>query len=223
MLQGRAHDGDSLQQVEAQVQLHQAGHIEGVGGDAFVCEVVVRHPDVLQLGQTGQEALRQRVDGVVLHVELVQLFRERLRDLRKYWRFVEERGSFTQTSEPLQADDDLCQLVAADVQHREGFQGLQGGPHVCDGIVMEVQEGEVVHSFQVCDCHLGSMGKQFQRAPACTDHQTLPFQSCCDLFSGLSGCEGGLQECWSGYCVGGTNALAPPASEKPEKYRNIKK
>lgn len=59
----------------------------------------------------------------------------------------------------LQTADDLCQLVAADVQHREGFQGLQGGSHVCDGVVMKVEEGEVVHSFQVCNRHLRLTGK----------------------------------------------------------------
>lgn len=83
VLQRRAHGGDSLQSVVAQVQLHQAGHVEGVGRDARVCELVVSHPDILQLGQTGQEALWERLDGVALHVELVQLFRERVRDLRK--------------------------------------------------------------------------------------------------------------------------------------------
>lgn len=94
VLQRRAHSGDSLQPVEAQVQLHQAGHVKGVGGDALVCELVVRHPDILQLGQTGQEALWERSDGVVLHVELVQLLRERVWDLRKHQRFVGEQGWF---------------------------------------------------------------------------------------------------------------------------------
>lgn len=47
--------------------------------------------------------------------------------------------------------------------------------------------------------------------------KTLPVQSCCDLFSGLADCEGGLKECWSSYCVVGINALVPPTSEKPKK------
>lgn len=83
VLQRRADGGDPLQPVEAQVQLHQAGHVEGVGGDAGVRELVVSHPHVLQLAQTGQEALWEGLDGVVLHVELVQLFGERVWDL---WR-----------------------------------------------------------------------------------------------------------------------------------------
>lgn len=107
VLQRRAHNGDSLQPVEAQVQLHQAGHVKGVGGDALVCELVVRYPDILQLGQTGQEALWERADGVVLHVELVQLLRERVWDLRKHQRFVGEQGWFGLMGY-LQSDGDLC-------------------------------------------------------------------------------------------------------------------
>lgn len=53
VLQRRADGGDPLQPVEAQVQLHQARHVEGVGGDAGVRELVVSHPHVLQLAQTG--------------------------------------------------------------------------------------------------------------------------------------------------------------------------
>lgn len=92
VLQGRAHGGDSLQPVEAQVQLHQAGHVEGVGGDALVSELVVRQPDILELGQTGQETLWEGVDGVVVHVELVHLFREGVWDLRGHRRLVAEQG-----------------------------------------------------------------------------------------------------------------------------------
>lgn len=51
MLQSGAHRGNPLQLIEAQVQLHQPGHIEGVGRDSLVCELVVAHPDVLQLGE----------------------------------------------------------------------------------------------------------------------------------------------------------------------------
>lgn len=92
VLQRRAHGGDSLQPVEAQVQLHQAGHIEGVGGDALVSELVVRQPDILELGQTAQEALWEGVDGVVLHVELVHLSRERVWDLGGHRRLGAEQG-----------------------------------------------------------------------------------------------------------------------------------
>lgn len=88
---------------------------------------------------------------------------------------------------------------------------------------MKVEEGEVVHSSQVCNTQLGLMGKITVRVGSCTNRQTLPFRSCCGLFSGLSGCEGGWQECWSGYCVEGTNVLAPPASKKPEKIQKYLK
>lgn len=81
MLQRAAHQGDPLQLVEAQVQLHQPRHVEGVGRDALVCQLVVGHPHILQLSEAAQEALWQRVNGVGLHVELVQMFRESLRDL----------------------------------------------------------------------------------------------------------------------------------------------
>lgn len=81
MLQRAAHQGDSLQLVVAQVQLHQPRHVEGVGRDALVCQLVVGHPHILQLSEAAQEALWQRVNGVGLHVELVQMFRESLRDL----------------------------------------------------------------------------------------------------------------------------------------------
>lgn len=37
MLQCGAHWGDSLQFIEAQVQLHQPSHIKGVGRDTLVC------------------------------------------------------------------------------------------------------------------------------------------------------------------------------------------
>lgn len=47
--------------------------------------------------------------------------------------------------------------------------------------------------------------------------KTLPFQSCCGLFSGLASCEGGLKECWSNYCVVGINAPDPPTSGMPTK------
>ncbi len=58
MLQRAAHWGDSLQFIVAQIQLHQPSHIEGVRRDALVCQLVVGHPDILQLGETAQEALR---------------------------------------------------------------------------------------------------------------------------------------------------------------------
>lgn len=102
VLQRHANGGDSLQPVEAQVQLHQAGHVKGAGGDTLVGELVVRQPDILELGQMGQEALWERADGVVLHVELVQLFRERVWDLREHRRLGAEQGW------NLQRDDDLC-------------------------------------------------------------------------------------------------------------------
>ena len=57
MLQCGAHYGDSLQFIEAQVQLHQPGHIKGVGRDTLVCQQIVSHPDVLQLSEAAQEAL----------------------------------------------------------------------------------------------------------------------------------------------------------------------
>lgn len=57
MLQCGAHCGDSLQFIEAQVQLHQPSHIKGVGRDTLVCQLVVGHPDILQLSETVQEAL----------------------------------------------------------------------------------------------------------------------------------------------------------------------
>lgn len=95
MLQRRAHGGDLLQPVIAQVELHQAGHVEGVGRDALVRQLVVCHPDILQLGQTGQEALWERVDGVVLHVELVQLVRQRVWHLRKIPEVCRGMGIFS--------------------------------------------------------------------------------------------------------------------------------
>lgn len=76
MLQCGADDGDSLQFVVAQVQFHQSSHIEGVGRDALVCELVVCQSDILQLSQSVQEALWQKINGVVLHVELVQVCRQ---------------------------------------------------------------------------------------------------------------------------------------------------
>lgn len=82
MLQSGADQRDSLQVVEAQVQLHQACRIEDVGRQALVRELVVGHPKILQLCQSGQEALRQRSDGVGVQVELVQSFGESLWHLR---------------------------------------------------------------------------------------------------------------------------------------------
>lgn len=49
MLQCSTDRRDSLQFVVAQVQLHQPGHIESVGGDSLVCQLIVSHPDILQL------------------------------------------------------------------------------------------------------------------------------------------------------------------------------
>lgn len=124
----------------------------------------------------------------------------------------------------------LCQLVAADVQQCEGCQGFQWCTHVCESIVMEIQYSEVVHSLQVCRCYLGNSriilrSNVFDvetvnesREGLCMIIKlcnTLPFQSCCGLFSGLAGYEGGLKECWSDCCVAGINALVPPTSEMP--------
>lgn len=81
VLQRAADWRDPLQLVVAQVQLHQPRHVEGVRRDALVGQLVVGHPHVLQLSQAAQEALGQRVNGVGLHVELVQVFRKSLRDL----------------------------------------------------------------------------------------------------------------------------------------------
>lgn len=49
VLQRGADRWDSLQFVVAQVQLHQPCHIESVGGDSLVCQLIVGHPDILQL------------------------------------------------------------------------------------------------------------------------------------------------------------------------------
>ena len=84
VLQCGADYGDSLQLVEAQVQLHQPRHVEGVGGDALVCQLVVAHPDILQLCETTQEVCWHWVDGVGLQIELVQMVREGLRDLGSF-------------------------------------------------------------------------------------------------------------------------------------------
>lgn len=81
MLQSGADRRDSLQLVEAQVQLHQPGHVEGVGRDALIGQQVVGHPHVLQLWEPTHEALWESVDGVGLQVELVQTFRQSLWDL----------------------------------------------------------------------------------------------------------------------------------------------
>lgn len=94
MLQRATDWRDPLQLVVAQVQLHQPRHVEGVGRDALVCQLVVGHPHILQLSQAAQETLGQRVDGVGLHVELVQVFRKSLRDLRGVYENGRRRTSF---------------------------------------------------------------------------------------------------------------------------------
>lgn len=76
MLQCGTDDRDSLQLVEAQVQLHQPSHIKSIRGDALICELVVSHPEILQLSEAAQESLGYRVNGVKIQVELMQMFRE---------------------------------------------------------------------------------------------------------------------------------------------------
>lgn len=49
MLQCGADSWNSLQFVEAQVQLHQPAYIKGVGWDPFVLQQIVGHPYILQL------------------------------------------------------------------------------------------------------------------------------------------------------------------------------
>ena len=72
VLKRLADGGDPLQLVEAEVQLHQARHVEGVGGDAIVGQLVVGHADVLQLGELTEETLWDSTDGVGLQVQLVE-------------------------------------------------------------------------------------------------------------------------------------------------------
>lgn len=153
MLQRGAHWGDSLQFIEAQIQLHQPSNVKGVGRDPLICQLVVGHPDILQLGEMAQEVLWERIDGVGLHVELVQMFRECLRDLHQRTETSQEDWT---SSIPLMRHLQtnfhtyFCQLVAANVQQREGLQCCQGCAHIFDSVVMDIQDREVNHSLQVC-------------------------------------------------------------------------
>lgn len=124
MLQSGADQRDSLQVVEAQVQLHQACRIEDVGRQALVRELVVGHPKILQLCQSGQEALRQRSDGVGVQVELVQSFGESLWHLRgvrggSEWRLEVDTGSYfvrEKSHTPTLTFDNLLPLTSNSVR-----------------------------------------------------------------------------------------------------------
>lgn len=157
MLQRGAHWGDPLQFIETQVQLHQPSNVKGVGRDTLICQLVVGHPDILQLGEMAQEVLWERINGVGLHVELVQLFREGLRDLRQ--RTTTSQEGWTSSIHPtrhLQTDFHtyFCQLVAANVQQCEGLQRCQGCAHIFHSVVMDIQDREVNHPLQVRRCYL---------------------------------------------------------------------
>lgn len=65
VLQSGGHGGNSGEFVVRQIQLHQAGVVEGLRGDAEVLQAAVTQTQVLEVEESLKTVLSQSSEGVV--------------------------------------------------------------------------------------------------------------------------------------------------------------